>query len=68
MFQQYAVDMYIKVESSRLDYIRGHQTEICADLYQDVVDSIESRESRAHAVGKRTVLPASFIGGSRDMK
>lgn len=68
LFQQFAVDMYIKVESTRLDFIRRHQVEIRADLYKGVVDSIHAGESRASQVGKRTVLPASFIGGNRDMK
>ena len=49
LFQQYAVDMYIKVESTRLDYIRHHQKELRADLYKGVVDSIQAGESRADA-------------------
>jgi ABC-type uncharacterized transport system YnjBCD ATPase subunit len=28
LFQQFAVDTYIKIESSRLDYIRNNQDEI----------------------------------------
>nr|XP_051194446.1 uncharacterized protein LOC127307725 isoform X1 [Lolium perenne] len=68
LFQQYVVDMYMKVEGARLDYIRGHQKEIRADLYKGVVDSINAGESRADAVGKITVLPAQFIGGKRDFK
>jgi hypothetical protein len=62
------VDTYIKIESSRLDYIRNHQREIRADLYQGLVDSLHAGEGRSEAVGKRTVMPASFIGGPRDMK
>ncbi|KAL6888323.1 hypothetical protein ACP4OV_009349 [Aristida adscensionis] len=68
LFQQYVVDIYIKVESSRLDYIRDHQKEIRADLYQGVVDSLQAGENRADAIGKRTILPTSFIGGKRDRK
>lgn len=68
LFQQFAVDMYIKVEGTRLDWIRNHQKEIRADLYKGVMDSITAGESRANAVGKRTVLPGSFQGSCRDMK
>ncbi|KAL6645873.1 hypothetical protein ACP70R_017481 [Stipagrostis hirtigluma subsp. patula] len=68
LFQQYVVDMYIKVESSRLDYFRDHQKEIRADLYQGVVDSLQAGETRAAAIGKRTILPTSFIGGKRDRR
>ena len=52
LLQQFAVDMYIKVESTRLDYIRRNQEDIRADLYQGMVDSIYSGESRADAVDK----------------
>ena len=68
LFQQYVVDMYIKVESSRLDYIRNHQKQIRANLYQGVVDSLQAGENRADAVGKWIVLPTSFIGGRRDRR
>ena len=67
LFQQFAVDTYIKIESSRLDYIRN-QDDIRADLYQGLVDSLHASEGRVEAVGKRTVMPSSFIGGSRDMR
>lgn len=67
-FQQYVVDMYIKVESSRLDYIKKHQKQIRADLYQGVVDSLQAGENRADEVGKRTIVPSSFIGGRRDRR
>jgi hypothetical protein len=32
------------------------------------VDSLHAGEGRAEAVGKRTVMPSSFIGGPRDMR
>ncbi|KAL6884616.1 hypothetical protein ACP4OV_010552 [Aristida adscensionis] len=68
LFQQFAVDTYIKIESSRLDYIFLHQDKLRADLYQGLVDSLAGGEGRTDAVGKCTVLPASFIGGPRDMR
>jgi hypothetical protein len=68
LFQQFAVDMYIKIEGCRLDWYRDHQTEIHADLYKGIVDSITAGESQGSAVGKRTVLPAKFQGCYRDMK
>ena len=68
LFQQYVVDMYIKIESSRLDYIRNHQKEIRADLYQGLVDCLLAGEYRGNAVGRRTILPGSFTGGGRDKK
>jgi len=68
LFQRFAVDTYVKIESSRLDYIRNNQDQIRADLYQGLVDSLHAGEGRADAVGKRTVLGTSFIGGPRDVR
>ncbi|XP_062208441.1 uncharacterized protein LOC133909930 [Phragmites australis] len=68
LFQQFAVDTYIKLETSRLNYILHNQSRIRADLYQGLVDMVSAGENRASAMGKRWVLPASFIGGPRDMR
>ncbi|XP_058216695.1 uncharacterized protein LOC131327560 [Rhododendron vialii] len=62
------IDMYVKIETSRLDYFRNKQEEIRADLYQGIVDSISQGESDPSKIGKRIVLPGSFIGGPRDMR
>ncbi|AQL03309.1 hypothetical protein ZEAMMB73_Zm00001d045848 [Zea mays] len=67
LFQQFAVDTYIKIENSRLDFIRKNQDRLRADLYQGLVDSMLDGDIRAEKVGKRT-LSTSFIGGPRDMK
>ncbi|PWZ13521.1 ATP-dependent DNA helicase PIF1 [Zea mays] len=68
LFQQFAVDTYIKIESSRLDFIRKNQDRLRADLYQGLVDTMLDGDIRAEKVGKRTVLSSSFIGGPRDMR
>lgn len=68
LLQQFLVDMYIKIESTRLDYIRANQDTIRADLYQGIVGSVTSGKTRASNIGKRIVLPASFISGPQDMK
>jgi hypothetical protein len=65
---QFVVDTYVKIESSRLDYIRNNQDSLRADLYQGLVDSLNAGEGRADAVGRRTVLSTTFIGGPRDMR
>ena len=59
--------MYIKIECTRLDYFKHSQKDIRADLYQGIVDSIINGEANGKMVGQRIVLPASFIGGPRDM-
>ena len=68
LFQQYVVDMYVKLETQRLDFIRNKQDDIRADLYQGIIDSIEIGQKQGSKIGRRIVLPASFIGGPRDMR
>ena len=68
LFQQYIVDMYIKVENTRLDFVWQHQKDIRADLYQGILDTLADGETKGSNVGKRVVLPPSFIGGPRDMR
>jgi hypothetical protein len=58
----------VKIESSRLDFIRNNQDTVRADLYQGLVDSYRTGVEEANVVGKRTVLSPTFIGGPRDMR
>ncbi|XP_042972765.1 uncharacterized protein LOC122304568 [Carya illinoinensis] len=68
LLQQFVVDMYIKIETSRLDYFRSKQHEIRSYVYQGIVDSLSVGETCASNIGKRIILPSSFIGGPRDMR
>jgi hypothetical protein len=60
--------MYIKIETFRLDYFRTKQEEIQSKVYQGIVDSILIGKTRASKIGRRIILPSSFIGGPRDMQ
>ncbi|KAK9666569.1 hypothetical protein RND81_14G194600 [Saponaria officinalis] len=66
--QQYMVDMYVKIENTRLDFFRKNQDTIIAELYQGILDTLESGENCAANVGRRVILPPTFLGGPRDMK
>ncbi|KAL5579704.1 hypothetical protein UlMin_012146 [Ulmus minor] len=68
LLQQYVVDIYVKLETQRLDYVRNNQAEIRAELYQGIIDSIHIGENQGSKVGKRIILPATFIGSPRDMR
>ncbi|XP_021761819.1 uncharacterized protein LOC110726658 [Chenopodium quinoa] len=67
-FQQYIVDMYVKIENTRLDYFRNNQESIRVDLYKGILDSLDSGETLGYNVGRRVILPPTYIGGPRDMK
>ncbi|GJZ46075.1 uncharacterized protein Tco_0593671, partial [Tanacetum coccineum] len=68
LLQQFLVDMYIKMETSRLSYLGFNQSHIRADLYQGLVDCVTSGKVQPNRIGQRVVLPGSFIGGPRDMR
>ncbi|XP_021729322.1 uncharacterized protein LOC110696338 [Chenopodium quinoa] len=67
-FQQYIVDMYVKIENTRLDYFRNNQDTIRVDLYKGILDSLDLGETLGQNVGRRVILPPTYIGGPRDMK
>jgi hypothetical protein len=70
LFQEWLVDMYVKVESMRLDWysLPKHQKIIQAELYHGIVDTLKAREARASEVGRLVVLPRNFNGGERDVQ
>ena len=53
LFQQYIVDSYVKVEGSRLAYIRSHQQQLRADSYKGVMDYLHTDAQQRGAVGAR---------------
>ena len=67
LFQQYVVDMYSKIEFSRLQYLRFHQTQLRADLYQGLADVVHASDGQVDGsqLGKKIILPSSFTGGPR---
>jgi hypothetical protein len=53
LFQQWLVDMHVKVESMRLDWysLPKHQKIIRAELYHGIVDMLKAGEAHASEVG-----------------
>ena len=60
--------MYIKLETTRLNCYRIQQSRIRSKFYQGIVDFVNVNETEENWVGIRNVLPASFIGGQRNMR
>ncbi|KAL4132202.1 hypothetical protein QTP88_009407 [Uroleucon formosanum] len=67
LFNQYLVDMYAKIESERLNFIRNPQNKLRADKYIHLKDAIGRQDVDADQLGKLIVLPSSFTGGPRFM-
>lgn len=66
---QWVVDMYVRIEGTRLQYIRDNQSSLRADLYLNVLDYLHQRGGveRSNSVGKQVILPSSFVGSPRNM-
>ena len=67
LLQQYLVDMWAAADQNRLTYLRFHQSDLCAELYQGLHDAIVGGLD-LHDVGQKFVLPSSYTGGPRYMK
>ncbi|XP_008182252.1 uncharacterized protein LOC103309183 [Acyrthosiphon pisum] len=67
LFQQYCVDMYVKVETERLNFIRFNQSKLRSDEYIHLRDAIAT-EGDAANIGRLTILPATHIGSPCHMR
>ncbi|XP_031120315.1 uncharacterized protein LOC116023454 [Ipomoea triloba] len=67
LFQQFLVDAYTMVESSRLLYIRNNQKALRCEAYKGLSDALTRGEVDTRNQGKRIILPSSFTGGARYM-
>ena len=66
LFQQFVVNMYIKVETERLRYIRLNQRRLRANDYVYLRDAMRNDANPAD-VGRCTILPSSFSSSPRYM-
>ncbi|XP_062017408.1 uncharacterized protein LOC133733784 [Rosa rugosa] len=67
LLQQYVVDNYVKIETQKLRWIRSNQSTLRRELYDGLHDSLNAGENNAGNIGRKTILPSSFIGSPRDM-
>jgi len=67
LFLQFAVDMYAKIETERLQYLRYNQTRLRAEEYIHLQDAV-ANDRNAHEIGQMVILPSSFTGGPRYMQ
>lgn len=63
LMQQYAVDMFAKIEGSRLDWIRQNQRTIRAEKYSGLIDA--NGQDDLQNAGRRIILPPTVLGSPR---
>ncbi|CAA0825410.1 Unknown protein, partial [Striga hermonthica] len=67
LYQQFIVDAYTMVESSRLRYIRFNQKKLRCEIYNGLVDAVLRGDTEPSSRGKRVIVPSSFTRGARNM-
>ena len=70
LFQQYVVDAWASVEQNMLNYVRFHQKELRADVYQGLRDAaMGDRDENFNLAqhGQRLILPSTHVGSERNM-
>ena len=68
LFQQYVVDMYAKIETERLLYIRLNQVKLRSEEYIHLRDAVVADSHvRPEDIGKTVILPSTFVGSPRHM-
>jgi len=66
LFHQFIVDMFAKIESERLLYIRLNQKKLRVDDYIHLRDAV-ANDANPNDLGKMVILPATFTGSPRHM-
>lgn len=72
LLQQYVCDQYVRMESNNLNYVRTNQRALLAEAYQGLMDHVNQQHhldvADPMAVGRRVILPSTFVGSPRYMK
>lgn len=69
LFHQYIVDMYVKIESERLRFIRFNQVKLRSEEYIHLRDAVMGNaDMNAEDIGNTFILPSTFTGSPRHMQ
>ena len=66
LFHQFVVDMYAKIESERLSFLRHNQPQLRVAEYIHLRDAI-ANDGNVNNLGQLTILPSTFTGSPRHM-
>lgn len=68
LFLQWVVDNYVRIEGSRLHFVRNNQKDLRSEVYYNLSDYFNSNHDLpATTMGRAVILPSSFIGSPRNM-
>ncbi|KAK9069335.1 hypothetical protein SSX86_011237 [Deinandra increscens subsp. villosa] len=63
----FLVDAYTMIESERLNFIRGKQSNLRSETLEVIKNAKSEGQTDLSSTGQRVVLPSSFTGGARFM-
>ncbi|XP_017470385.1 PREDICTED: uncharacterized protein LOC108362062 [Rhagoletis zephyria] len=66
LFHQYIVDMYAKIETERLNFIRFNQRKLRSEEYIHLRDAINN-DRNVNNIGQMVILPSTYTGSPRHM-
>ncbi|GJV63089.1 hypothetical protein Tco_1473917 [Tanacetum coccineum] len=67
VFQQDLVDAFTAIKEQRFNCTRNNQDTLRVDLYHNLCDAVTRGDTSAAGLGKRIVLPRTYIGSPRYM-
>jgi hypothetical protein len=67
LFQQFLVDGFTMMEAERLNFLRFNQSKLRVGKYKNLNEYLATDLEGTSQMGKRVVLPTSFVGGKRYM-
>ena len=62
------VDAWAVVDQSQLSWFKFNQARIRTDLYNGLADVLDQGDMNLSEVGRRVILPSSYVGGDRFMQ
>src|SRR5260370_40746640 len=69
LFQAYVCESWAVAEQKRLGQLAAKQDDLRVELYQGLVDAVVANvDTNLNDLGRRTILPSSFSGGTRYMQ
>ncbi|XP_065663052.1 uncharacterized protein LOC136085656 [Hydra vulgaris] len=69
LFQQYAVDAYVKIEDQRLAFIKNNQNKLRSEQYDALNEHVNNiANERNVRPGRVVILPSSSVGSPRALK
>nr|GFB19298.1 hypothetical protein CTI12_AA123990 [Tanacetum cinerariifolium] len=63
--QLYLVDAFTAIEEQQLNWTRNNQDTLRVDMYHNLYDVVTRGDTSAAGLGKRIVLPWTYVGSPR---